>query len=190
MKKSKAETAETRRRIVKAAAAEFRRNGIHATGLADLMAAAGLTQGGFYRHFRSKDHLVAETCAVGLEGIVAVTDAAADDADGRGGFEAIVERYLSPDHCGDQAGCCLLVALGSELAHGDEEARAVASEGFQRLAEVIAKQFPHMTAETARARAIFALSAMIGAATMARMVPDPDLSAEILRNTREYLIKG
>ncbi len=60
MKKSKLEAAETRRRIVKTAAAEFRRNGIHATGLSDVMAAAGLTHGGFYRHFDSKDQLVAE----------------------------------------------------------------------------------------------------------------------------------
>ena len=67
MKKSKLETAETRRRIVKAAAAEFRRNGIHATGLCELMAAVGLTHGGFYRHFDSKDQLVTEACAAGME---------------------------------------------------------------------------------------------------------------------------
>jgi TetR/AcrR family transcriptional regulator, transcriptional repressor for nem operon len=67
MKKSKLEAAETRRRIVKTAAAEFRRNGIHATGLSDVMAAAGLTHGGFYRHFDSKDELVAEACAAAME---------------------------------------------------------------------------------------------------------------------------
>ena len=67
MKKSKLEAAETRRRIVKTASAEFRRNGIHATGLSDVMAAAGLTHGGFYRHFDSKDDLVAEACAAAME---------------------------------------------------------------------------------------------------------------------------
>src|SRR4029077_1211055 len=67
MKKSKIETAETRRRIVKAAAAEFRRKETHAPGLCELMAAAGLTHGGFYRHFDSKDQLIAEACAAGME---------------------------------------------------------------------------------------------------------------------------
>ncbi|MBV8509146.1 MAG: TetR family transcriptional regulator, partial [Xanthobacteraceae bacterium] len=66
MKRSKIEAAETRRRIVKTAAAEFRRKGINATGLNDVMAAAGLTHGGFYRHFASKDQLVAEACAAAL----------------------------------------------------------------------------------------------------------------------------
>jgi len=64
MRKSKQETALTRERIVKAAASEFRQHGIVATGLADLMSAAGLTHGGFYRHFDSKDQLVAEASAV------------------------------------------------------------------------------------------------------------------------------
>ena len=63
MKKSKLEAAETRQRIVKAAAVEFRRKGINNTGLNEVMAAAGLTHGGFYRHFASKDQLVAEACA-------------------------------------------------------------------------------------------------------------------------------
>src|SRR5260370_8316547 len=71
MRKSKQEAAATRRRIVKAAAAKFRLNGIGGTGLSDLMAAAGLTHGGFYRHFESKDQLVAEACAAATESAMA-----------------------------------------------------------------------------------------------------------------------
>jgi len=67
MKKSKLEAAETRQRIVKAAAVEFRRKGINNTGLNEVMAAAGLTHGGFYRHFASKDQLVAEACAAAMD---------------------------------------------------------------------------------------------------------------------------
>src|SRR6266478_4891940 len=70
MRKSREEAAQTRRRIVTAAAAEFRKNGIVATGLNDLMKAAGLTHGGFYKHFASKDQLVAEACAEAVEMIV------------------------------------------------------------------------------------------------------------------------
>src|SRR5260221_12464093 len=69
MKRSKQETAETRKRIVETAATEFRRNGIEGTGLADLMGAAGLTHGGFYRHFDSKDHLLAESCAAAVDSV-------------------------------------------------------------------------------------------------------------------------
>ena len=71
MRKSKQEAAETRQRILKTAGAKFRQNGIGGTGLSDLMAAAGLTHGGFYRHFDSKDHIVAEACAAATESAMA-----------------------------------------------------------------------------------------------------------------------
>src|SRR5262249_36398535 len=77
MRKSKLEAAETRRRIVKTAAAEFRRKGIRSTGLSDVMATAGLTHGGFYRHFASKDELVAEACAAAMQSLDETAEAAA-----------------------------------------------------------------------------------------------------------------
>src|SRR6202022_2054897 len=86
MRKSKQETALTRERIVKAAASEFRQHGIVATGLADLMSAAGLTHGGFYRHFDSKDQLVAEASAVAS---AATTEQIAAAAAARAGGERI-----------------------------------------------------------------------------------------------------
>ena len=73
MRKSRWEAARTRKRIIEAAAKEFRRNGIARTGLADLMAAAGLTHGGFYRHFESKDQLVAEACAAGEDCLICIS---------------------------------------------------------------------------------------------------------------------
>ena len=112
MKKSKLETAETRRRIVKAAAAEFRRNGIHATGLCELMAAAGLTHGGFYRHFDSKDQLIAEACAAGMEAEVA---GAGCRGLGKGGLTELAASYLSTMHRDNPGEGCLLAGLGSEL---------------------------------------------------------------------------
>src|SRR5258707_2789841 len=97
MKKSKLETAETRRRIVSTAAVEFRRNGIHATGLSDVMAAAGLTHGGFYRHFDSKDPLVAEACAAAMEATFETTEALARHCAGNDALEAIVTEYFFTD---------------------------------------------------------------------------------------------
>ncbi len=189
MKKSRAETAETRRRIVKAAAVEFRRNGIRATGLAEVMAAAGLTQGGFYRHFASKDQLVAEACAEAMAAAVTVTQAVPGGTDGKTGLEAIVENFLSTDHRNNQLEGCPLVGLGIELARADDDTRAAASEGFVELVDLIAKQVPCVSPEAAKARAIFALSAMVGAVTMSRIVTDPELSATILQETRTRLAK-
>ena len=185
MKKSKIETAETRRRIVKAAAAEFRRNGIHATGLCELMAAAGLTHGGFYRHFDSKDQLIAEACAVGME--AELGGAAACHGPEKGGLKEIAASYLSTAHRDNPSEGCLLAGLGSELARSGAKTRATATAGILKLADAIASEYSRTKPKTAKARALVALSAMIGAMTLSRIVTDPELSAAILDHTRKYL---
>ena len=188
MKKSKLEAAETRRRIIKTAAAEFRRNGIHATGLSDVMAAAGLTHGGFYRHFDSKDQLVAEACAAAMKPAGETTEAAACHGVGNDALEAIVTSYLCKDHRDNLSEGCLLCGLGSELARSDDKTRAVATAGFLELADVIAKQYRRVKPEAAKARALVALSAIIGAVTMSRIVTDPKLSIAILQHTKKHLL--
>src|ERR1700682_3192748 len=110
MRRSKQEAAETRQRIVKAAAAKFRQNGIGGTGLSDLMAAAGLTHGGFYRHFDSKDQLVAEACAAGME--AEMGGAAACPDFGKGGLKELAASYLSAAHRDNPSEGCLLAGLG------------------------------------------------------------------------------
>src|ERR1700683_3904927 len=92
MRKSREEAAQTRKRIVTAASEELRKNGIVATGLNDLMSAAGLTHGGFYKHFESKDQLVAEACA---EAVTAILEMLAVAASEKGGGAA---ASLSPGH--------------------------------------------------------------------------------------------
>jgi TetR/AcrR family transcriptional repressor of nem operon len=187
MKKSKLEAAETRRRIVKTAAAEFRRHGIHDTGLSDVMAAAGLTHGGFYRHFDSKDELVSEACAAAMdENIVASACYGAANPS----LEAIVTTYLCPDHRDNLSGGCLLPGLGSELARSDDKTRAVATAGFLKFVDLIAEQYRRTKPKTAKARALVAASAMIGAVMMSRIVRDPELSAAILHHTKEHLLNS
>jgi len=189
MRKSKAETAETRRRIVAAATEEFRKHGLHETGLVEVMAAAGLTQGGFYRHFKSKDQLVAESCAAGLGAFVEKIAAATGDGDGTSGLQTILDTFLSPDHRDDRLEGCPLVSLGSELVRANTATRETATHGFNRLVDVVAKQFPRTKPEIARERAEFIVCAMVGAMTMSRMVTDPDLSTSILERTRRRLAK-
>lgn len=171
MRKSREAAAETRKRIVTAAATEFRAHGIVATGLNDLMKAAGLTHGGFYKHFESKDQLVAEACAEALGALIARMVAAGPGA---------VATYLSTGHRDDPGGGCPLAAIGGELARSDEPTRAAATAGFLQLVAVLAGQIDGAAPDAARRRALVMVSTLIGALTMARVVTDPELSAAIL----------
>jgi len=183
MKKSKIEAAETRRRIVKTAAAEFRRKGINGAGVNDVMAAAGLTHGGFYRHFDSKDELVAAACAAAIDSAEATNQC---PALGKDGLEAILADYLSTDHRDNPSEGCVLAGLGSELARSDDKTRAAATAGFLKLVDAFAQQY-RMKPQAAKARALVTASAIIGAITMSRIVTDPKLSAAILRQTKKHL---
>lgn len=170
MRKSREEAAETRKSIVQAAAREFREKGIVATGLADLMKAAGLTHGGFYKHFASKDQVVAEATVAAMGGIL-------EELAARPTGSAAVVGYLSTRHRDNPASGCPLAALGSELARSDEATRAAATAGFLGLVDILARK---AGAADARQQALVAAVTMIGAVTMSRMVSDRKLSAEIL----------
>lgn len=193
MRKSRIETAETRQRIIDVAARKFRLNGISATGLSDVMSEAGLTHGGFYRHFKSKDQLVAEACSAAIEDIVARLEDAASTSDDKDGFRAIVERYVSPLHRDDETGGCPLAGMGSELAHGDENTRIAASQGFCELVERVAKRLDDRpsdstdSTDSTQSKAVFAVAAMIGALTMSRILTDNDASTLVLQHVREHL---
>jgi TetR/AcrR family transcriptional repressor of nem operon len=178
MRKSREEAAETRKRIVRSAAHEFREKGIVATGLADLMKAAGLTHGGFYKHFASKDQLVAEATAAAVDSIL-------EELAAHPTVNAAIAGYLSTRHRDNPTSGCPLAALGDELARSDEKTRATATAGFVRFADFLAGKA--RTADVRR-RALVAAATMIGAVTMSRVVSDPKLSAEILDAAEKYLV--
>src|SRR5262249_2333085 len=130
MRKSRIEAAKTRERIVTAAAAEFRQHGIAATGLADLMKAAGLTHGGFDRHFASKDQLVAQAWEAEIGMMTERVASGAAGKRGRKGLEGGVAGYLSTEHRENPRDGCPIAALGSEMARADTQTRAAATAGF------------------------------------------------------------
>jgi TetR/AcrR family transcriptional regulator, transcriptional repressor for nem operon len=179
MRKSKQAAAATREKIVETASREFRKNGIVATGLADLMSQAGLTRGGFYKHFESKDQLVAETTALALGSVIAQMKANVSEA--RDGIGTILDNYLSEKHRDNRQDGCALSAIGSEFARCDIGTREVATSGFLRMVEIVEGQFKGVSKTEARNRALFSVSAMIGAVTMSRVVTDRELSRKILR---------
>jgi len=148
------------------------------------MSAAGLTHGGFYKHFESKDQLVAEACAEAVKTILEMLAATASE---KGGAAA---AYLSTGHRDNPPTGCPLSAIGSELARSDEKTRAAATAGFLRLVEIMAAQLGKLPPATARRRALVAVSTMIGALTMSRIVTDPELSANILKEAEMSLAVG
>jgi TetR/AcrR family transcriptional regulator, transcriptional repressor for nem operon len=190
MRKSRQETAETRQRIVEAASAEFRSNGIDGTGLADLMATAGLTHGGFYRHFESKEQVVEESLALAIESMVESIGRTVAASPGERGLHAAITEYLSIKYRDDVAGGCPFVALGSDMARSGDAVREAATTGFLKMVDTIAGQLDGRSPAAARKEALVMLSTMIGAVTMARVVTDPDLSASIIRQARKHLTRS
>jgi len=187
MKKSKAETAKTRQRIVEVASAAIRNQGIEATGVAEIMAAAGLTHGGFYRHFASKEELVSEAIALTRKDFVAGTLAAADQ-----GADAMLkhfQEYATSDHRDDPGSGCPLAANGSEIVRADAKTRHLATEGFRSICETAAPFMHSQDHEKKLETAISVVTNMIGALTMSRMVDDPELSKQILEVTRRRIAK-
>lgn len=187
MKKSKTETAQTRKRIVDVASQAFRGHGIEATGVAEIMSEVGLTHGGFYRHFESKEQLVFEAIAKSLDDLVVASQDAAKQ-----GAEAIAkhfQNYVSPAYRDDIEHGCPLAANGSELVRADDATRHTATEAFQKIFGSLAPFIRRQKGEDGNDAAISVLTNMIGALTMSRVVDDPELSERILRVTRDRIAK-
>ena len=188
MRKSKVETAKTRERIVKAAGAESAANGISEAALARVMAAAGLTHGGFYRHFASKDQLVLEACSKTLLSLVAGLELLSNGKPHELALPLVVGHYLSHAHRDQPRTGCPLAALGSELARRDKKTRHAAIEGFLQLSRLIASHLVAVPFRKRAERSMAIVSAMVGAVTLARIAPDSRISDSVLVATRDYII--
>jgi TetR/AcrR family transcriptional repressor of nem operon len=184
-RKSKVEAAQTRKRIVETAAKAFKSNGIDGTGVAEIMSAAGLTHGGFYRHFESKEQLIAEACASSMEVLNDAAEAAAEK--GNAAFLKHLESFISTDGHAEYLGGCPLVAMGSELARADIQIRRVVSEGFEKLFDIMVKNSGIKDGKLAKEDAMFTLSCMVGAVTLARIMDDSKISGQILAVTKKRL---
>jgi TetR/AcrR family transcriptional regulator, transcriptional repressor for nem operon len=164
----------TRQRIVEIAAAEFRRNGIEGIGVADLMAKAGLTHGGFYSHFKSKEDLVRAAMheAASKSGFRRI-------AEEGGSLEELVRTYLRPELCDAPERGCAIAALVSEIGRHSLDTRKELTASVERLTGIIAERLPK-GATHRRKTAIGIFSAMMGALQLARSVSDKELSKQIL----------
>jgi TetR/AcrR family transcriptional repressor of nem operon len=184
MRQSREVAEETRRRIVRTAARRFRRRGIDGTGIADLMKDAGLTHGGFYKHFESKDALAGEACRVALAATRDELAAALATAPAGQRIEAVVDSYLSMLHRDHPGHGCAIAALGAEVARADGPARTAMIEGHERLVTLLAGLIEGRSLAQARRMALAAVSVMVGALTIARLMKDRDAAADVLGAAR------
>jgi len=173
-------------RIVRIAAKRLREKGLEGVGIADLMKEIGLTVGGFYKHFDSRDNLVAEALRSAFGTWRRQADAAASGGPPMA-YAKLVDNYLSEAHRDHPGTGCAISALVGEIARSSKRARALLTEEIRHNLRLIADLI--LSKDEARSTAILTLSALVGAIELARAVSDEELSCEILRTVRELLKK-
>jgi len=165
----------SRRRIMEVAGERFRNDGIAASGLAGIMNDAGLTNGAFYPHFKSKAALVRESVAAAMDDQAGLMRELAAS----GGLEAAIAAYLSAEHRDNPATGCTLAALLPELAREPAETRAFWAERFLATAKQLASELPPQTRDP-EARALGIYATLIGALQLARVVEGTPLSDRVM----------
>src|SRR5437762_1472437 len=180
---------QTRDRIVRAASRRFRRGGA-GVGIAQLMKALKLTHGGFYRHFRNKDELLGEAFSIAFDDTRShVAAAVAKAAPGRE-LAAIIERYLSEEHCANPAGGCPVASLASEVARQPRSVRQVMQRAITQVTSNLSKFMAGATEDERRSKAGVLFSGMSGTLAVARAMPDDDLRRKFLASARKIYIEA
>ena len=183
---SRADKEKTHQRIVAIAAKRFREHGLEGIGIADVMKEAGRTVGGFYKHFGSRDELVAEAVASSISTWRKRAEAAAAGGDPLS-YEQMVADYLSEEHRDNPGTGCIFAALAPDIARSGKATRAVATDRVQKNLELLTTALDGKDKRAARSGAILTFSALIGAMALARTVSDASLSREILTTVNQYL---
>lgn len=189
MRHSREVAAETRARIVKVASRQFRKHGIGGIGVADVMAKAGLTHGGFYKHFASKDALAAEACRFALAASRQELRAIAAAAPPGRVLQQVVEAYLSMPHRDHPDRGCVIAALAAEAARLGPEASGVVAEGYEALVAFIASLLEARQQQDAVQRARAIVAAMVGALTVSRTVRDRQAAEQVLAAARRGILE-
>jgi len=185
MRVSREQAEKNRQAVLETAAQLFRQRGVDGVGVADLMKAAGLTHGGFYGQFKSKEDLVTQ----------ATTQALRENEDNRqralkstdNPWEAIKQSYLSPLHRRHPEAGCAFTTLAVEGSRRGEPLQSVLTSGLEHFLKDLEPIVPRKRGKTRREQSITALSAMVGAMVLARAVDDDALATEILDTVKDGL---
>ncbi|MGF6781771.1 TetR/AcrR family transcriptional regulator [Paraburkholderia sp. GAS334] len=170
----------THERIVEVAARAIRRSGYDGTGVADIMKEAGLTHGGFYAHFPSREALLAEAADRAGAEAVALSEHIAASVPPEQALPSMVRAYLSKEHFEGIETGCPVSALGSEMPRQAPVVRRAATRRIKEMIDVVARQLPDWGQPGAHEQALITVATMVGTMVLARAVDDPRLSESFL----------
>ena len=185
MRYSREHKLETHARIVKKASVRIREKGAHGIGVADLMKDAGLTHGGFYAHFDSREALVIEAFAYAMDRSTERWRKLAETIPPDKRMATIVETYLTPLHRDDPGHGCAVTALGAVIARESPKTRKAFAAKLEQMVDMLAEQIPDVPRKAARKQALATLSTMVGALVLSRIAGSGELSDDILGAGRE-----
>jgi len=177
----------THERIVETAARAIRRTGYEGTSVADIMKEAGLTHGGFYAHFASREAMLAEAAERASADAVAASTRVAASAPPEQGLERLLRAYLSKEHVKGVEMGCPFAALGSETPRQAPEVRRAATRGIKAMIDIVARQSPDWGQRGAHEHALVTVATMVGALLLARAVDDAKLSDALLDAALKHL---
>ena len=188
MRYSKEHKQETHARIVKKASVRLREKGAHGIGVADLMKEAGLTHGGFYAHFDSREALVIEAFAYAMDRGTERWRKVMEQTPPDKRFSTIVESYLTPLHRDDPGNGCAIPTLGAEIARESPKTRRAFAAKLEQMIDMMADQILGVPRKAARKQAVAALATMMGTIVMSRIAGTGEFSDEILDAGREAVL--
>jgi TetR/AcrR family transcriptional repressor of nem operon len=180
MKVTREQAKKNRARVLEVAGRLFREKGLDGIGVDDLMKGAGLTHGGFYANFDSKEELMAQACEQSLAQLVEAWSKAVGEAKGDP-VAKVVAGYLSINHRDDPGNGCVLAALGADLARKSPAVRRGVTDCMRRFIELLTRIVPGRSRVDRRKKALAMYASLVGAMVLARVVDDPALSREFLR---------
>jgi TetR/AcrR family transcriptional regulator, transcriptional repressor for nem operon len=178
----------THRRIVESAARQFRTEGMNGPGVAKLMKASGLTHGGFYKHFTSKDQLFAEAIAESVREVGAMVTGWAKQAPRGECWKEIVKRYLSMEHCEHPGMGCPVAALAPDIARARAGTRRKIRDSMEAYKKWLLQFMPGGSSEEKQKNLALIFTAMVGALTVARTVSDREEREKLLALVRNHLL--
>lgn len=182
--------ARTHRRIVRNASRQLRAKGLNGPAVVTLMKASGLTHGGFYRHFGSRDDLVVEAIEDSLQQLRDRLVAAAMHAEPGKGWKAMVKSYLSLDLCDRPEQGCPVAALAPDMARARSALKQRIARAILKLRRELLPFMPGRNAEDRAANFLAIFSSMVGAIALARLMPDPAVRKRILDTVRDHLLRS
>ena len=188
MRYSKEHKQETHARIVKKASVRLREKGAHGIGVADLMKDAGLTHGGFYAHFDSREALVIEAFTYAMDRSTERWRKLAEQTPPDKRLATIVENYLTPLHRDDPGHGCAVPTLGAEIARESPKTRKAFAAKLEQMIDMMADQVLEVPRKGARKQAVAALATMMGTLVLSRIAGSGELSDEILAAGREAVL--